>query len=166
MFVVKLCCKKRLKKKMEFVSLLEGNTIEERIGGIIFCYKYMKSNSSSLLEDRENLFQLLQRVLLIIKPLFLIRMLHTNYTIKEEEEDKEGEKKEVERTIQEITIYLLDHISNYPQLLIQFSSYFNEICDIALLQVRKERKKTFNFYSLIDRSFSIISSSNQSSNRI
>lgn len=102
---------------MEFMNLLEGETVEEKMAGLILSYKYIKTNNSI------NLYEILQRILLLVKPHFLIQMLYTNYEINNE------------ITIKEIVILILQEMMNYSTLINYFINYYEEIFEMALTQV-------------------------------
>lgn len=97
---------------MEFINLLESSSNEEKIAGIILCYKYIE-------ENKELKSDILQRVLLIIKPSFFIQLFYTNFEFNE-------------ISLQDIIIILFEYIVEDISLLIQFNSYYEEILNISL----------------------------------
>lgn len=114
---------------MEFLSLLSGESTEEKIAGVILCDRYLHDHihlSSSSYLDSASLtqsFDCLHTLLEKVSESFLIQMLKT--------QSQEGEG----ISLRDVAISILSFISQHPTLINRFSPFCSQIFELALSEV-------------------------------
>jgi hypothetical protein len=113
---------------MEFVSLLNGKTTEEKIAGVILCERYLSdqnesvSSSLSPSTSQSSSFECLCSLLESVSDLFLVQMLQTK---------SQGEG----ISLQDVAISIFSYLSQHPSLIRRFSPFCSQIFDLALADV-------------------------------
>ena len=96
---------------MDFQHLLEGKSNEERLAGILLAQKFLESDTTLSVENRNNiLFHLIQTV----SPQFILRMLCTSTCLNE-------------ISIHDIAVYLLEKSCPFVNVIQLFESMAKDI---------------------------------------
>ena len=100
---------------MDFQHLLEGNSNEERLAGILLALKFLETDGSLSLQDRCNI---ISHLISTVSPLFILRMVSTKTML-------------TNSSVQDIAVNLLVQSCQYPDVMKLFQHMSTDIYAVA-----------------------------------
>ena len=100
---------------MDFQRLLEGNSNEERLAGILLTLKFLETDSCLSSQERSNI---LCHLVSTVTPLFVLRMVCTKVSVSDS-------------SVRDIAVDLLEKASHYPDVMQLFQHMIYDIYAVA-----------------------------------